>query len=59
MIFAQSLVEYGGSSGLMAQLVRAVESSAQWVQLSLREDRPVWIGVGICVVLVLWLSRRG
>ncbi len=43
----------------MAQLVRAVESGTQWVQLSLREDRTVWIGVGICFVLGLWLFRRG
>ena len=58
MIFAQSLGEYGGSSGLMAQLIRTVESGTQWVQLSLREDRPVWIGAAVCLVFVLWLSRR-
>ena len=59
MIFAQSLGEYGGSSGLVAQFARAFESSTQWVQLSFREDRPVWIGAGVCLVFVLWLFRRG
>lgn len=58
-IFAQSLGEYGGSSGLLGQFARAFESAAQWVQLSFSEDRPVWIGAGVCLVLVLWLFRRG
>jgi hypothetical protein len=59
MIFAQSMGEYGGGGGVMAQVVRAVESGAQWVQLSFSEDRPVWITVGICLLLAVWLFRRG
>ena len=58
MILAQSLGEYGASGGVMAQLVGAVESSTEWVQLSLREDRAIWIGAGICLVVGLWLFRR-
>lgn len=59
LIFAQSLGEYGGSSGVLAQFARAFQSSAQWVQLSFSEDRPIWIGAGVCLVLALWLFRRG
>lgn len=58
MIFAQSLGEYGGSSGVLARLVGIFESGTQWVELSLREDRAIWITAGICLVLGLWLSRR-
>ena len=58
MIFAQSLGEYGGSSGVLAQLVSVFESGTQWVEFSLREDRTIWIAAGICLVLGLWLSRR-
>jgi hypothetical protein len=59
MIFAQSLGEYGVSSGVIAQFFHAVESGTQWLQISLREDRPIWIAAGICLVLGLWLTRRG
>jgi hypothetical protein len=59
MIFAQSLGEYGVISGVIAQFVRAVESGTQWIQLSLREDRAIWIAAGICLVLGLWLTRKG
>jgi hypothetical protein len=59
MIFAQSMGEYGGGGGVMAQVVRAVESGAQWVQLSFSEDRPLWIAAGVFLVLALWLFRRG
>ena len=58
MILAQSLGEYGGSSGVLAQFARAVQSGAQWVQLSFAEDRPLWIAAGVGVVLGLWLFRR-
>ena len=58
MIFAQSLGEYGGSSGVLTQFVRVFDSATQWVELSLREDRAIWIGAGVCLVFGLWLSRR-
>jgi hypothetical protein len=58
MFFAQSFGEYGGSSGVGARMVRALESAAQWVELSLREDRPAWIAAIVFVVFVLWLFRR-
>lgn len=58
MIFAQSFGEYGGTS-LAAEAVRGVESGTQWVRLSLTEDRPLWIAAGVCLVLALWLFRRG
>ena len=59
MVLAQSLGEYGASGGVMAQLVSAIESGADWMQLSLREDHAIWIGAGICLVVGLWLFRRG
>jgi hypothetical protein len=58
MIFAQSLGEYAVTSGVIAQLARGVESGAQWIQLSWREDRFIWIAAGLCLVLGLWLTRR-
>lgn len=58
MIFAQSIGEYGGSSGLLAQFASAFQSGSQWVQLSFAEDRPLWIAAAVGVVLVLWLFRR-
>ena len=58
VILAQSLGEYGGISGAMAPLARAVQSGVQWVQLSLREDSPVWIAAGVGLLIVLWLFRR-
>ena len=58
MFFAQSFGEYGGSSGVGARLVKAFESAAQWVELSLRHDRPAWIAAIVCLVFVLWMFRR-
>jgi hypothetical protein len=58
MLLAQSFGEYGGSSGVGARLIRAFESAAQWIELSLREDRSAWIAGVVCVVIVLWLFRR-
>jgi hypothetical protein len=59
MIFAQSLGEYGVAGGAVAQLARGVESGAQWIQLSLSEDRAIWIVAGLCLVLGLWATRKG
>ena len=58
MFFAQSFGEYGGSSGVGARLAKAFESAAQWVELSLRHDRPAWIAAIVCLVFVFWLFRR-
>jgi hypothetical protein len=58
MIFAQSLGEYGVTGGVIGQFARGVESGAEWIQLSLREDRAIWIAAGLCLVLGLWLTRR-
>jgi hypothetical protein len=57
VLLAQSFGEYGGG-GLLAHLATLVESAAQWVQLSLRENRSVWIAAVVCVAIVLWLFRR-
>jgi hypothetical protein len=57
-VYAQSIGEYGGASGVLAQVVRTLESAAQWVELSFREDRPIWIAAGVCLVIGLWVFRR-
>lgn len=58
-IFAQSLGEYaGGSGGLAAEFASAFRSGANWLQLSLREDRHLWIAAAVCLVLGLWVFRR-
>jgi len=57
MLLAQSFGEYGGG-GLLARFATLVESAAQWIQLSFRENRSVWIAAAVCVAIVLWLFRR-
>lgn len=59
MIFAQSLGEYGVAGGVIGEFARGVESGAQWIELSLRDDRAIWIIAAVCLVLGLWLTRRG
>jgi hypothetical protein len=59
MIFAQSLGEYGVAGGVLGQFASGVESGAQWIEMSLREDRVIWIAAALCLVLGLWLTRRG
>jgi hypothetical protein len=59
MILAQALGEYGAASDLVARFARVFDSGAQWVGLSLREDRPFWIAAAVFVVVVAWLFRRG
>lgn len=58
MLVAQSLGEYGGASGIMAQLAARFQSAAQWVELSLREHPAGWTAAGICLLLALWFFRR-
>ena len=58
MIFAQSLGEYGVAGGVIGEVARGVESGAQWIELSLREDPAIWIIAAVCLVLGLWLTRR-
>ena len=50
---------WGITSGLMEQLIHVAESSTQWVQLGLREDRPVWTTAGVRLAPGLWPFRRG
>jgi hypothetical protein len=58
MLFAQSLGEYGGFGSIIARLTTAFDAAAQWLQLSLREDRGVWIAVAVTIVVGAWLFRR-
>lgn len=58
MLFAQSLGEYAGGSGLAARLASAVETGVDWLELSLREDRSLWIAAVVCLVLALLVFRR-
>ena len=58
MLLAQSLGEYGGAGSIITQVASSVESGAQWVQLSLRDNPGAWIGAAVCIVVVVWLFRR-
>ena len=59
MIFAQSLARTGVAGAVIGQFARAVESGAQWIELSLKNDRAIWVAAALCLVLGLWLTRRG
>jgi hypothetical protein len=59
VLFAQSLGEYaGGGGGIASGLASSAQNGARWLQLTLREDRSLWIGAALCLVMVLWFSRR-
>ena len=59
MLSAQSLGEYGGGGGGIASgLATSVQNGARWLELSLREDRNLWIAAVVCVVLLLVVTRR-
>ncbi len=58
MLIAQSLGEYGGGGGIAAGIATTVQNGANWIQLSLREDRNLWIAAVVCVVVGMWLFRR-
>ena len=50
----QNLGEYGGLSGLGA----GIQSAADWVGNSFDQDRGVWIGAGVLIVVLLFLFRK-
>jgi hypothetical protein len=59
MLIAQSLGEYGGAGGgIAAGLASTVTNGINWVELSLREDRNLWIAAVVCVLLGMWLFKR-
>jgi hypothetical protein len=59
MLIAQSLGEYGGGGGGIAPgLATSVQNGARWLELSLREDRNLWIAAVVGVVLLLVVTRR-
>ncbi|HVH25506.1 MAG TPA: hypothetical protein VM818_02060 [Vicinamibacterales bacterium] len=59
MLLAQSLGEYGAASDLVSRFARLFDSGAQWIGSSLTEDRPFWIAAAVCLLIGLWLFRRG
>jgi hypothetical protein len=50
----QNLGEYGGLAGLGA----GFQSAADWVGNSLQQDRSVWIGAAVVVVILLFAFRK-
>ena len=59
MLSAQSLGEDGGGGGGIASgLATSVQNGARWLELSLREDRNLWIAAVVGVVLLLVVTRR-
>lgn len=59
MLIGQSLGEYGGGGGGIASgIATSVQNGARWLELSLREDRTLWIAAAVCVLLFLVVSGR-
>jgi hypothetical protein len=58
MLIAQSLGEYGGGGGIASGLATSVQNGMNWIQLSLREDRNLWLAAVVCVVLGMLFFRR-
>ena len=60
MLIAQALGEYAGGSGggLGATLATSFEKGMTWLQLSWRDDRSLWVGAIVCVLLGMWFFRR-
>ena len=50
----QNLGEYGALSGIGA----GFQSAAEWVGNSLDQDRGVWIGAAVVVVILLFVFRK-
>lgn len=50
----QNLGEYGGLAGIGGTL----QSAANWVETSLDQDRGVWIGAAVVIVILLFVFRR-
>jgi hypothetical protein len=57
-LFAQSLGEYGAAGGLFGGLANAISGASNWVQLSLREDRSMWIAGAGCALVLYWFFNR-
>jgi hypothetical protein len=51
----QNIGEYGGLAGGMAG---AFQSAANWVEMSLDQDRGVWIGAAVVIVSLLFVFRK-
>ena len=59
MLLAQAMGEYGGTSGgILGIFAGAVSSAHDWVTTSWAQDQPLWIGGGVCLLVVFWLFRR-
>ena len=50
----QNLGEYGALSGLSGGL----QSAANWVETSFDQDRGVWLGAAVLIVILLFVFRR-
>ncbi len=50
----QNLGEYGALAGLSAGL----QSGVNWVETSLDQNRGVWIGAAVAIVILLFVFRK-
>jgi hypothetical protein len=50
----QNIGEYGGLAGAGSGL----QSATDWIANSLDQDRGVWIGAAVVIVILLFLFRR-
>lgn len=60
ILLAQSVGQYGGAGGggIAEAVTSSVQNAAVWMQLSLREDRSVWIAGVVCLLFGMWVFRR-
>jgi len=56
VLISQSLGEYGGASALDG-MAGTVRSAVAWVETSIAQDRPLWIG-GVIVLALIWFFLR-
>ena len=57
VLISQSLGEYGGASAFDS-LAGTVGSAVSWIENSIAQDRPLWIGGAVILVVVWFFLRR-
>ena len=57
VLISQSLGEYGGASAFDG-VAGTVRSAVSWIETSIAQDRPLWIGGAVVLVVVWFFLRR-
>lgn len=59
LMSAQSLGEYGATSGgVLARFGELLNSTAQWISNSIEQNTGLWVGAGVCLLVVFVMFRR-